>query len=90
MLGYKEPRACWYRQEELCSWDAEVHLHRRLFLGSVANKRGFALRLAHLQGVGVAMGVETPRTIRRPKRCVIGGVCMSVETGTGLLRPRTT
>ena len=37
MLAYKEPRACWHRQEELCSWDAEVHLHRRLVLGTVTN-----------------------------------------------------
>ena len=38
MLGYKEPRACWHKQEELYSWDAEeVHLHRRLFLGTVTN-----------------------------------------------------
>ena len=28
---------CWHRQEELYSWDAEVHLHRRLFLGTVMN-----------------------------------------------------
>ena len=51
---------------------------------------GFAMRVAHLEGVGVAMGVETPGATRRPKRCVIGGVCMYVETGTGLSRPRTT
>ena len=25
------------RKEELYSWDAEVHLHRRLFLGTVTN-----------------------------------------------------
>ena len=37
MLGYKEPRACWQRQEELYIWDAEVHLHRRLFFGTVTN-----------------------------------------------------
>ena len=36
MLGSKEPKPCWHRQEELYnSWDAEVHLHRRLFLGTV-------------------------------------------------------
>ena len=36
MLGSKEPKLCWHRQEELYnSWDAEVHLHRRLFLGTV-------------------------------------------------------
>ena len=35
VLGSKEP-PCWHRQEELYnSWDAEVHLHRRLFLGTV-------------------------------------------------------
>ena len=38
MLGSKKPKACWHsRQEELYSWDAEVHLHRRLFLGTVTN-----------------------------------------------------
>ena len=37
LLGSKEPKPCWHRQEELYnSWDAEVHLHRRLFLGTVA------------------------------------------------------
>ena len=55
-----------------------------------ANERGFAMRVSHLEGVDVAMGVETPAATRRPKRCVIGGVCMSVETGTGLSMPRTT
>ena len=36
MLGSKEPKPCWHRQEELYnSWDAEVHLHRRLFFGTV-------------------------------------------------------
>ena len=36
VLGSKEPKPCWHRQEELYnSWDAEVHLHRRLFLGTV-------------------------------------------------------
>ena len=35
VLGSKEP-PCWHRQKELYnSWDAEVHLHRRLFLGTV-------------------------------------------------------
>ena len=55
-----------------------------------ASERGFAMRVAHLEGVGVAMGVETSGATRRPKRCVIGGLCMSVETGTGLSMPRTT
>ena len=37
VLGYKGPRACWHRQEELYSWDAEVHLHRRPFLEAAMN-----------------------------------------------------
>ena len=37
MLGHKESRARWHRQEELYSWDAEVHLYRRLFFGTVTN-----------------------------------------------------
>ena len=37
MLGYKEPRAHWYRLEELYGWGAEADLYRRLRVGTVMN-----------------------------------------------------
>ena len=40
VLGYKEPRARWYGQEELYSLGAEVDLYRRLCLGTVTNTIG--------------------------------------------------
>ena len=41
MLGYKEPKARWHRQEELYSSpDAEVRLYRSLCLGTVTNITG--------------------------------------------------